>query len=122
MRTKSLQAPTGIQKGHEWLSPVGHSESWHRIWNGTAWENVDAEEDGEEENQEEREDSGESETGAKDSDETETKADVTSTEETKGERSNETAVSDRDRKQEPDAGAKRPADGKQGKGGKGKRK
>lgn len=44
MRTKSLVAPTGIEKGHYWLSPDGHSPSWNRVWNGTAWANYEEEE------------------------------------------------------------------------------
>jgi hypothetical protein len=37
MRFKSLAEPEKVQKGDEWLSPEGHSSSWRRVWNGTAW-------------------------------------------------------------------------------------
>lgn len=37
MRTKSLFAPENISEGDEWLSPEGHSTSWHRIWDGRNW-------------------------------------------------------------------------------------
>lgn len=38
MRFKTLAEPTGImQKGDEWLSPDGHSPTWRRVWNGTAF-------------------------------------------------------------------------------------
>jgi hypothetical protein len=44
MRFKSLTEPMGIlNKGDEWLSPDGHSSTWHRIWNGTTWDDPDAE-------------------------------------------------------------------------------
>jgi hypothetical protein len=38
MRVKSLSEPTGMNKGDEWLSPDGHSSTWHRTWNGTSWD------------------------------------------------------------------------------------
>lgn len=39
MRVKSLVEPMGIiQKGDEWLSPEGHSPTWHRVWNGLGWD------------------------------------------------------------------------------------
>lgn len=37
MRYKTLQEPTKVQKGDEWLSPEGHPSAWRRVWNGTAW-------------------------------------------------------------------------------------
>lgn len=44
MRTKSLIAPTGVEPGHEWLSPDGHSQTWHRKFDGFAWKDVEASE------------------------------------------------------------------------------
>lgn len=51
MRTKSLVEPTGkVAEGHEWISPDGHSPSWHRVfqdgkWVATAYEEMDEDED-----------------------------------------------------------------------------
>lgn len=109
MRTKSLVAPTGIAEGHEWLSPDGHQPKWHKVfqdgkWVSTAYEDPNFP-NGQEEEIEEN-----------------TEEEEPSTEETTGERSNTAEVPDRDGQQEPDKGAKRPADGKQGKGGQGKRR
>ena len=108
MRTKSLTAPEGVEEGHEWLSPDGHATKWHKVFQDGQWVST-AYEDPNFPQQEESEDTEEED------EETE------STEETNGEQRNETAVSDRDGKQEPDAGAKQPAHGKQGKGWKSKR-
>lgn len=38
MRTKSLVEPMGVAEGHEWLSPDGHSPSWHKVFQDGKWE------------------------------------------------------------------------------------
>lgn len=45
MRIKSLTEPTtvGLQKGDHWLSPDGHSPPWARVWGGAEWRNYEEE-------------------------------------------------------------------------------
>lgn len=114
MRTKSYVAPANPRKGDRWISPVQSVPVFDRVWNGTAWE--DYVEPAPTPRYPRTETTPAPQDPPKDPPQ-----DSKSTEETKGEQRNETAVSDRDGQQEPDAGAKQPADGKQGKGGQGKR-
>lgn len=101
MRTKSLVEPTGIEKGHYWLSPDGHSPSWNRVWNGTAWANYEEEDvegifnlDGDTEDEDQL------------------------TEESTDEQGMQTAVSDRDGREQGASGEPEPPPQQRGKRGK----
>lgn len=43
MRVKSIEPP--VLQEAEWLSPDGHPTTWHRVWNGGAWVDVETPED-----------------------------------------------------------------------------
>lgn len=111
MRYKSYEAPANPQKGDRWISPVQSVPVFDRVWNGTAWEDYV-------EPEAQKRYPRPPEKTTQDPPQDPPKP----TEETKGEQRNETEVSDRDGEQKPDGGSKQPTDGKQGKGGQGKRK
>lgn len=116
MRTKSLVAPTGVAEGHEWLSPDGHVPSWHKVFQDGAWASTAYEDP-----------NFPKETGEdKEEDDTEEETEETkSTEETTDEHGMQTAVPDRNGGKQGtggEPGRKHPADGKQGKGGSGKKR
>ncbi len=125
MRFKSLTAPATVQKGDEWLSPEGHSSTWRRVWNGTAWvedlkaagfpgtelspSNPDLSNVGTDEDDDTDDEDDESE---------EVEEEQPPTEEVKDEQRDETAVSDRNGVEQGAGGKPEPKPQQRGKRGK----
>ena len=97
MLTKSIVAPTGIEKGHYWFSPDGVSPPWQRVWNGTAWRDFEEEDLDEDESTDE---------------------DDPPTEESNDEQGMQTAVSDSDGGEQGASGKPEPEPKQRGKRGK----